>query len=401
MSARAGELGLSARDRRVVEQLVAEQQARERTPHKDELGGFGLKSPTADLEQQIAGVNAEIEALKGTIDDLNSQLEKSKQADREATKAQKEIPKAVETTKNALEELRSKTQAQTQTTNEAQAAQERTKQTLDNVSAAGDKAADALNKVAKSAPDKAKQAKDRKRLTGGDEEEGEKESKTIAGVKRAWAETKRLAKDTLSDWASGVGSIVENYVLLGETGPAALKKVTAQAIASLAAQATTHAAFELGMGFATLFTNPAESAGHFAAAGIFAGIAAGATFGGRALAGDSFKDKGASAGGGGGRAYGETPHTLPTNQATPSGAAYGSAAGASSQQQSHVEVLHMVADAIHQNTAALNRLKGIPKGQVVEQGLRENPQAAGRALLRSMDSNAGITDGISRRQNTE
>jgi len=113
----------------------------------------------------------------------------------------------------------------------------------------------------------------------------------VAGMKSAFEEVKALGAEVFSQWSQGVGSMIENWVLMGETGPAALKKITAQVLASAAAESAILAIVETAKGFATLFTNPAESAGHFTAAAIFAGVAGGAAIAGRALAGNSFNGK--------------------------------------------------------------------------------------------------------------
>lgn len=112
-----------------------------------------------------------------------------------------------------------------------------------------------------------------------------------------------ILRGTFFGVAEAIGQTVANWVLLGETGPAVMRKILAQALASLAAEATVQAVKELALGFATLFFNPAESAGHFVAAGLWASIAGGSALGGRALAGNLFKkpederDRGRSGGG--------------------------------------------------------------------------------------------------------
>lgn len=104
--------------------------------------------------------------------------------------------------------------------------------------------------------------------------------------------------------ADAIGSVVANYVLLGETGPAVMRKILAQALASIAAEAAVNAIKELALGFATLFFNPAESAGHFVAAGLWASLAGGAAVAGRGVAGDLFKPKQTGTSGGSGRGSG-------------------------------------------------------------------------------------------------
>lgn len=100
-------------------------------------------------------------------------------------------------------------------------------------------------------------------------------------------------------FANAIGQTVLNWVLLGETGPAVMRKILAQSLASLAAEAAVNAIKELALGFATLFFNPAESAAHFTAAGLWAAIGGVAAVAGRGIAGDLFKPKTAAAGGGG------------------------------------------------------------------------------------------------------
>lgn len=110
-----------------------------------------------------------------------------------------------------------------------------------------------------------------------------------------------LLKNTFTQVADAIGSVIENWVLLGETGPAVMRKILAVALASLAKEAAVNAIKELALGFATLFFNPGESAAHFTAAALWGSIAGGAAIAGRSVAGDLFKSKspaseGASAG---------------------------------------------------------------------------------------------------------
>lgn len=92
-------------------------------------------------------------------------------------------------------------------------------------------------------------------------------------------------------FANALGQTVANWVLLGETGPAVMRKILAQALASLAAEAAVQAIKQLALGFASLFFNPAESAAHFTAAALWASIGGVAAIAGRSVAGDLFKPK--------------------------------------------------------------------------------------------------------------
>lgn len=105
---------------------------------------------------------------------------------------------------------------------------------------------------------------------------------------------------TFNQISDAIGQTVANWVLLGETGPAVMRKILAQALASIAAEAAVNAIKELALGFATLFFNPAESAAHFTSAALWGSIAGVSAIAGRAVAGDLFKQKpGGGAGSGG------------------------------------------------------------------------------------------------------
>lgn len=103
-----------------------------------------------------------------------------------------------------------------------------------------------------------------------------------------------LFVDMFNQMTEAVGGLIQNWVLMGSTGPAAMRKILAASLASLAAQAAVRAIFELAAGFAALFLNPAEAAAHFKAAALFGSIAVGAAIGGRVAAGDLFNNRGAS-----------------------------------------------------------------------------------------------------------
>jgi hypothetical protein len=92
--------------------------------------------------------------------------------------------------------------------------------------------------------------------------------------------------------ASGVGNLVQQWVLLGTTGPGAFKKLVASILAGVAAQAATLAIMELAYGIAALTPWGATIYGpapfHFKAAALFGAVAAVTALAGRAIAGNSF-----------------------------------------------------------------------------------------------------------------
>ena len=138
---------------------------------------------------------------------------------------------------------------------------------------------------------------------------------TFDAWKDAFTELKNIGANAMADLAFGVGSLIENWVLLGETGPKAMRKLVASVLAGVAAQAAVKAIYELAEGFAALFVNPAAASAHFTSAAIFGSIAGVAAIAGRAVAGDAFQRNDKSSGGGAGAGTGQlNPLTLNRNQ---------------------------------------------------------------------------------------
>lgn len=142
-----------------------------------------------------------------------------------------------------------------------------------------------------------------------------------------------ILRNTFSQVADAIGQTVANWVLLGETGPAVMRKILAQALASIAAEAAVNAIKELALGFATLFFNPAESAAHFTAAGLWGSIAGVAAIAGRGVAGDLFKTPGASGGG--------TGSSRGTGELNPLSLARNAGAGSPRQVAPQVQPIHV------------------------------------------------------------
>lgn len=115
--------------------------------------------------------------------------------------------------------------------------------------------------------------------------------------------------------AQGIGSLVQNWVLMGSTGPNAMRKMVASVLAGVAAQAAVLAIFELAKGFAMLFFNPAEAAAHFYAAALFGSLAVGTAVAGRAVAGNAFQQT--ASGSGGGTSGGSRSSSTPTRNNEP------------------------------------------------------------------------------------
>ena len=107
--------------------------------------------------------------------------------------------------------------------------------------------------------------------------------------------TGSVAQATGEVMGQAMGAAVAAYAMGGQSIAASLQKMAQAEIASIAQRSTVKAIEELAAGFATMFTNPAESGGHFTSAALYGSIAAAAT-----VAGAAMTPGGASSGGGSG-----------------------------------------------------------------------------------------------------
>ncbi len=122
--------------------------------------------------------------------------------------------------------------------------------------------------------------------------------------------------------ADAIGSVVEQWVLYGDTGPAVMRKILAAALATIAKEATVNALKELAVGFALLAVGDPGAAHAFTSAAIWGAVAGASALAGRAIAGDAFKPASTAAGVGGGSNTGFgaqqiNPVTLSRNQGAP------------------------------------------------------------------------------------
>lgn len=135
----------------------------------------------------------------------------------------------------------------------------------------------------------------------------------IQSLTGAFSALGQIGKQAVQGLANGVGSLVQNLVLLGVAGSGGMKKVVASVLAGVAAQAAVLAVMELAYGIAALTPWGAAVYGpaplHFKAAALFGSIALVSGLAGRAVAGDSFKQgtAGGGAGANGGGANGDGP----------------------------------------------------------------------------------------------
>jgi tape measure domain-containing protein len=190
-----------------------------------------------------------------------------------------------------------------------------------------------------------------------------------------------MVGDTIGQMVQGVGSLVEAWVLYGDLGPNAVRKMTASILAGLAAQAAVKAIFQLAEGFAALFFNPAEAAAHFKAAALYGAVAIGAGLAGRAIAGDSFKEGGrkgsssASAGASRSSSASLTPISRQSETTFMS--------GRNPWQQANDRMAEVL-ERLEQ------KIKVMRPGDVIAAGATQNPEAIGNGFVTAVKRNASI-----------
>lgn len=207
-----------------------------------------------------------------------------------------------------------------------------------------------------------------------------------------------IAGNAVNRFNQGLAQTVQNFILTGQTGSAALKKLTATVIAEIAAQSIVKAIFEAAAGFASLAVGDTRGAAlHFKAAALYGAVGVTAAAVGRAVAGDSFSNAQGSAGSqsAAGSALNPAPYAVARNSQI--------ALGQQSQQEAFAASSRVNLQGITEATANLNsavgRLSAMPAGQVVGIGLNENPQAAGVAVIKTANTDSGFTDNLGRRLN--
>ncbi len=115
----------------------------------------------------------------------------------------------------------------------------------------------------------------------------------------ALAEGVNILWDAFEGLAQAIGSVVQQWVLYGNTAPGAARKALAGVLAAVAAEAAVKAIMATAEGFFFLATHQYDSAANaFTAAAFYGTVAAVAAITGRAIAGNSFKQQTASGGSG-------------------------------------------------------------------------------------------------------
>lgn len=129
----------------------------------------------------------------------------------------------------------------------------------------------------------------------------------------AFEQVRGVGLEAMGALTQGIASMVQAWVLYGNAGPNAVRKMVASVLAGLAAQAAIEALMELAKGFAAL-ANPLmawTAPAHFKAAALFGLVAGGAAIAGRMVAGNSFSQ--GAGGGGSGGGSGAATSTAPSS----------------------------------------------------------------------------------------
>jgi hypothetical protein len=134
------------------------------------------------------------------------------------------------------------------------------------------------------------------------------QSGTISDTVGTMAE---ILQDAFQGVVHAIGSVIQQWVLYGKTGPAIMRQILAAALATIAAESAVHAIEALALGFYRLAQHDYGAAGQaFTSAAIFGSVAGAAAIAGRVIAGNSFNQQaqastgGASGGGSGVRSSG-------------------------------------------------------------------------------------------------
>ena len=193
-----------------------------------------------------------------------------------------------------------------------------------------------------------------------------------------------LTSGAIQQFTQGVGAMVESWVLYGELGPDALRKMTAQVLASLAAEAAAKALYYTAEGIASLFFAPEMAAGFFAAAAIMAAIAGGAALAGRAIAGDSFKKD--RQGGSSGHSSGSS-----NKQETPDPYSRVSSTAFYSGRDLAIDRLAKAVDGLQE------RITSMKPGEVLTRAAQERKGFISQTVAKEIGANAGTGRSIARR----
>lgn len=198
-----------------------------------------------------------------------------------------------------------------------------------------------------------------------------------------------LLMQSIGQFAQGIGNLVQQFVLLGNVGPNAMKKLVASVLASVAAQAAVQAIMFTAYGIAALTPWGAAiygpAAPWFKAAALMAVVAATAGIAGRAVAGDSFNQaSGQATGQGSGQQQQQNNYTTQFQ-------GFGQQQTRANERM--IEVLGAVEEATHQ---LHNKLMRTTPGELVALGAGDASREIREAYHSELAGDVRTTDGMMR-----
>ncbi|MGE0131879.1 MAG: hypothetical protein AB7U82_27665 [Blastocatellales bacterium] len=224
---------------------------------------------------------------------------------------------------------------------------------------------------------------------------GNAASAALAQVSAAAGNMRTILGGALSQVSSGLQTMLQSLILSGTTGPAALKKLAAGAIAAIASQSLVKAIFETAEGFAALARHdPAAAALHFKAAATYGVV--GAIAGGIAAA---LSGGGADAGAGVGGASASSSAFDPGKQRelrAQSGNPFDETAAGIRETVSEGQggPFAQFRRFIESVERLEKKITSMPPGDVVAVGATERPDAIASATLEATRNDAGFVRGL-------
>lgn len=215
----------------------------------------------------------------------------------------------------------------------------------------------------------------------------------LTPMKQALIDLKAIGQDALGSLAQGIGNLVQQWVLMGSTGPNAMKKLVAGILGGVAAQAAVLAVMELAYGVAALTPWGAAiygpAAAHFKAAALFGSVAALAAAAGRGVAGNAFQNQTS----GGGASGGASQQTSRGDKFTEAFSGFGQRMDRMNERLN--TVLGGVEEQLH-NFAT--KFSAVTPGHVVMAGAGDGAQAIFDAHTSVLGSGGSATESMVRAQ---
>jgi len=249
---------------------------------------------------------------------------------------------------------------------------------------------------------------------------GSAASNALAAVSDSVGNMRSILSGAFSQISSGLGSMLQSFILTGSAGPAAFKKLAAGVIASIASQSLVKAIFETAEGFAALARfDPFSATQHFAAAKFYAVV--GAIAGGIGAGIGAAGGLGGDSGGGGGASASSGQFDRNSQKPEDSKFKTGDVTGklgpdADSQDRGPLSLLERMEAALDRQAsivqagfdrqtnaierhaisadALVDRISSMSPGDVLTVGAEQRPDSIAAGVRESLKRDAGFTRDI-------